>query len=406
MRAGDSAALSPETFKAVFSRLASGVAVIGFDREGRKHGFTATSLTPVSVEPPMALFCVGNGNESRGHLKLHTSVGISILSKAQSELSNRFAGKAASDRYAGVATVEHASGVSLLSGAIACMEGTIARLIPAGDHTIYLCQVSWAHAEPEGTPLLYFSRQYHQLASLPQVDAQRPQLQRRELTTRSLVAVIASSAPSVRAAAAIKYTYRRAGEIAPGLQTDILNLHEMPLPLCDGRKLTDVASVARAVEKFAAASSVLLATPIYRGTYSAALKNLLDWLPLESLEGKRVGLIASGSTPHHYLMIDMALRPLLAWFNATLIPGSVYLTKDDILHDGPSETTAANLDALAQALVAEAPPASAAGPPALLRQLSPKLIARAPQTTLTVETRAPAPRSHWLGRLTGRSSRG
>ena len=54
-------------------------------------------------------------------------------------------------------------------------------------------------------------------------------------------------------------------------------------------------------------------------------------------------------------MIDMALRPLLAWFNAVLIPGSIYLTKDDISHDGPSETTAANLDALAQALVAEAP---------------------------------------------------
>jgi flavin reductase (DIM6/NTAB) family NADH-FMN oxidoreductase RutF len=166
MRAGGAATVSAETFKAVFSRHAAGVAVIGFDREGQKHGFTATTLTPVSAEPPILLFCVGKTNESHGRLKAHTPVGISILSEDQTELSTRFASKRAAERYAGIATTPSQSGVPLLAGAIAYIEGTITTLIPAGDHTLYLCQVHWARAEARGAPLLYFSRHYHQLAPL------------------------------------------------------------------------------------------------------------------------------------------------------------------------------------------------------------------------------------------------
>ncbi|HZR04119.1 MAG TPA: NADPH-dependent FMN reductase, partial [Burkholderiales bacterium] len=69
----------------------------------------------------------------------------------------------------------------------------------------------------------------------------------------------------------------------------------------------------------------IVASPMYRGTYTGALKNVLDHLPLEALEGKVVGIIATGATPHHYLAIDHDFRAVLAWFNAYVLPGSVYL---------------------------------------------------------------------------------
>jgi flavin reductase (DIM6/NTAB) family NADH-FMN oxidoreductase RutF/NAD(P)H-dependent FMN reductase len=373
MKASEDLSITPDAFKNAFSKLAAGVTVIAFDRDGRKHGFTATSLTPVSVDPPMALFCVGNGNDSHAHLKVQTAVGISILSKAQAELSGRFAGKTGAERYAGVATIERTPGIPLLSGAVAVMEGTITSTVPAGDHTIYLCQLNWAHADPDGVPLLYYARHYHKLAPLSPSASEEPcaRTHRQAATAHNLVAVVASAAPSTRTAAAVHYVCRRARDLSPGLSADIVNLHELPLPLCDGRRPGDVASVSRVVARVEAATSVLLATPIYRGTFTAALKNLLDWLPLESLQAKRVGLIASGATSHHYLVIDQALRPLLAWFNASPIPGSVYLTKDDITADGcPSEATAANLDALARALIVEPASIAIAGPPPLQQQLS------------------------------------
>jgi len=41
--------------------------------------------------------------------------------------------------------------------------------------------------------------------------------------------------------------------------------------------------------------------------------------------GKVVGLIATGATAHHYLAIDHEFRAVMAWFNAYVLPGSVYV---------------------------------------------------------------------------------
>lgn len=110
----------------------------------------------------------------------------------------------------------------------------------------------------------------------------------------------------------------------------------------------DTADVIAAIEK---AGCVVLSTPIYRGTFSGALKNLLDHLPLEALEGKAVGLLATGATDHHMLAIDHQLRGVLAWFNAYLVPGSVYVTHRDIT-DGEFEAgMAARLAQLGQSTV-------------------------------------------------------
>jgi len=55
------------------------------------------------------------------------------------------------------------------------------------------------------------------------------------------------------------------------------------------------------------------------------LKNLLDHASIATFENKPVGLIATGATAHHYLIIDHEMRAVLAWFNAYLLPGSVYV---------------------------------------------------------------------------------
>jgi NAD(P)H-dependent FMN reductase len=185
-----------------------------------------------------------------------------------------------------------------------------------------------------------------------------------------LTAILGSAAPSVRTKGAVDYLCDRARAARPGLETDIVDLAVTVLPLCDGRKWQEVDGVARAVERVMAASAVLMATPIYRGHYTGALKNLVDWLPPEALENKRVGLIASGATAHHYLVIDTNLKPLLAWFNAVPVPGSVYLTPEDISKEGtPSETAAKHLDTLARALAADMPAPETQGPPALVKQM-------------------------------------
>lgn len=160
-------AASPEPFKAAFRRLASGVCVVMFRRHGRPHGFTATSVTSVSMAPPKALFCVGTMNDSHPHLAVGTAIGISLLSAAQRPLSDRFAGKAGPQGYDDVATVEGPGGVLLLPGALAHLSARVAELVPAGDHSIVVCDLDAAIVADEAPPLLHFARAYHALAPLP-----------------------------------------------------------------------------------------------------------------------------------------------------------------------------------------------------------------------------------------------
>ncbi|HJU16078.1 MAG TPA: NADPH-dependent FMN reductase, partial [Stellaceae bacterium] len=158
---------------------------------------------------------------------------------------------------------------------------------------------------------------------------------------------------------------RASGDVA----VDVLNLAEAPIDVCDGRPLDAYSEATRrAVARIAEAAAVLIAAPVYRASFPGVLKNLLDITPVEALQGKPVGLVAMGGSPHHYLAVDTQLRPVLAWFGALVAPTAVYLTGGDF-RDGRlvSETAHEDLAALTATLVALArrfDPA-ALGPPPL-----------------------------------------
>jgi flavin reductase len=151
------------TFKEVFSQLASGVCVVTFWRGDRLHGFTATSVTSVSLRPPRLLFCVSQASESYSCLNSGSVIGISILDAEQRTLSDRFARKVAFGAYDDVRIVGGAQQAPLLDGALGHITAVVAEMIPSGDHVIALCDVTSAHSESDGTPLLYCRRAYHSL---------------------------------------------------------------------------------------------------------------------------------------------------------------------------------------------------------------------------------------------------
>jgi len=112
---------------------------------------------------------------------------------------------------------------------------------------------------------------------------------------------------------------------------------------------------------------VLLASPVYRGTFTGALKNLLDLAPVDALRSKPVGIVAMGATPHHYLGVDWHLRDVLAWFGALVAPTSVYLEsahfKDGALADPGARAALTQL--VATLLTMAAYPRDALDPPPL-----------------------------------------
>ena len=182
-----------------------------------------------------------------------------------------------------------------------------------------------------------------------------------------LAAVVGAVTAPGRLNAAVAHAVERAGA-RPGASAALVNLADHKISFADGRPLDRFTDdTARVVGALADADAVLLASPVYRGSFTGALKNLLDLAPVEALRGKPVGIVAMGATLHHYLGVDWQLRAVLAWFGALAAPTSVYLEsghfRDGKLAD-PGAVGA--MDDLVDTLLAmTAWPRGALGPPPL-----------------------------------------
>lgn len=128
-----------------------------------------------------------------------------------------------------------------------------------------------------------------------------------------IVGAVGGPEPGGRTAAAVAGVL--AGAAAAGATTSLLELSQVP-----------VADVAAA---FAAADGVVLGSPVYRATYSALLKDLLErtergrWGETTApLQGTAAAVVLTGASAHHFLAVG-DLRAVLAGFFAVqvLSPG-------------------------------------------------------------------------------------
>ena len=98
---------------------------------------------------------------------------------------------------------------------------------------------------------------------------------------------------SLRDASYTRIAVERALDVAAeaGGTTELLDLREYDLPVfdADDREAGDAPEVTRRIRE---ADSILLGTPVYHGSYSAPLKNALDYCGFEEFENKTVGLLA------------------------------------------------------------------------------------------------------------------
>jgi FMN reductase len=88
------------------------------------------------------------------------------------------------------------------------------------------------------------------------------------------------------------------------------------------------------IDAVEAADVLVVGSPVYRASYTGALKHLFDLVDYRALTGKRVILAATGGTPLHGLMTEHQLRPLFGFFNALTLPTAVYATEADFADYG------------------------------------------------------------------------
>ena len=166
-----------------------------------------------------------------------------------------------------------------------------------------------------------------------------------------LLAIVGSVTPPGRLLSATRWLLDHTLAAHRGLDTELINLAEKRIAFADGRPpdqyQDDTVGVIRSVQS---SDGIIIASPVYRGSITGALKNLLDHLPVESLAAKPVGIVAMGATHHHFLGVDWHLRDILAWFGAIIVPTSVYLASADFIEE-LSDGARQDLTELAEAVI-------------------------------------------------------
>lgn len=137
--------------------------------------------------------------------------------------------------------------------------------------------------------------------------------------------VILAGSPS-----AVSRTTALARQVGDELTTDghdvrLVVLRDLP-PDALLTATTADPTIAHAIRTVLEADAVVVATPVYKASYSGLLKAFLDLLPQSALLGKVVLPLATGGTIAHLLVIDYSLRPVLVSLGAGHItPGRFVL---------------------------------------------------------------------------------
>ncbi|WP_172381648.1 flavin reductase family protein [Streptomyces sp. MNP-20] len=153
---------APDLLRSVFRRHAAGVAVITAMGSG-PVGFTATSLTSVSAEPPMISFGIGTGASSWPAISRAEYVGVHVLGEHQEELAATFA-RSGADRFgAPTRWFEGPHGVPVLDGVLAWLVCRVVARVPAGDHRLVLAEAVVGDPAGAGRPLLYHQGRFNAL---------------------------------------------------------------------------------------------------------------------------------------------------------------------------------------------------------------------------------------------------
>lgn len=156
-----------DRFRQVLGRFVTGVAVMTTIADGEPHGMTASSVTSVSLHPPLVLVCVDREATMAEEVVSGGVFALSFLADDQAPLSMTFAdpnrpGGAA--QFDGVAHRRCVTGSPILEGAVGWVDARVHAVHEGGDHLMVVGEVVDLGHDAERRPLAYHAGAYADLA--------------------------------------------------------------------------------------------------------------------------------------------------------------------------------------------------------------------------------------------------
>jgi flavin reductase (DIM6/NTAB) family NADH-FMN oxidoreductase RutF len=146
-----------EGFRDAMGNVAAAVSVVTTLAGGRPHGATVSAFTSLSMDPPMLLVSLQETSRLLSLLEPGSHLGVNVLADHQGDLAMRFAQRR-EDKFAGL-DWEPRGGAPALGEVHAWVATRVARLVPAGDHTLVLADVLSASCGAPA-PLTYWRRTF------------------------------------------------------------------------------------------------------------------------------------------------------------------------------------------------------------------------------------------------------
>jgi 3-hydroxy-9,10-secoandrosta-1,3,5(10)-triene-9,17-dione monooxygenase reductase component len=148
-----------ERFRQVLGHLPTGVTVVTAHHPDGPVAMSANSVTSVSLDPPLILFCPAQSSTSWPKIRHSGRFCVNVFAAHHEDASRRFAAPQV-DRFAGVAWHPRPAGPAL-DDAVAWIECTIHAEHPAGDHLIVVGAVDQLDTrDGESEPLVFYRGQY------------------------------------------------------------------------------------------------------------------------------------------------------------------------------------------------------------------------------------------------------
>ncbi len=143
-------------YRRAWSRFATGVTIITtVEPDGTVHGMTANGVTSVSLDPPMALVCVGHNRNTYGLIKSTGRYGMSVLAASQEHFAKHFTLPPESRPETHSIRFAELGKSPVVEGAIAAMDCRVVSAYESGDHTIFVAEVESVRTG-DGAPLVWY----------------------------------------------------------------------------------------------------------------------------------------------------------------------------------------------------------------------------------------------------------
>lgn len=158
--------VSAAEFREAMTRHAASVCIVTTDGPAGPAGFTATSVTSISDDPPTLLVCQYGDASSARAFRDNGVYCVNVLSAEQERLAADFAGRGGLTMEGRMgrgswSTLE--TGAPVLEGALAAFDCRIVEIVEIATHAILIGEVAATGVRPDEEALIYTGRAFRRL---------------------------------------------------------------------------------------------------------------------------------------------------------------------------------------------------------------------------------------------------